>query len=286
MRRLLKEYIRMLLAEINMSDLTDVCYTGGSTHIMRTCKIDGENFYLKFSNEDLFHQGSHPSMQILIEYLAYAIYALYEGINIPNKIHLVFDRDQNKVGIATSPIKGKQGFHQYNPKFLAKMMSKGVYVDIFLANWDVIGTGTGNVFVDWDGAEQDDSGGLAPGSKMPTLTRMDPGGAITKRAMGGDKPFGDKVGELQTMTKQGFGAGNVYQYADLEEAASTFTSVSWEQIAGALDGVNNEVVSELKGQGYEKLLSQWTSDFSHIKGTMKNRYAEILKHIGWVESNH
>jgi hypothetical protein len=284
MRRLLKEYIRMLLAEINMSDVTDVCYTGGSTHIMRTCKIDGENFYLKFSDEDLF-EDSHPSMLILIEYLAYAVYALYAGINIPNKIHLVFDHDQKKVGIATSPIKGKQGFHQYDPKFLAKMMSKGVYVDVFLANWDVIGTGTGNVFVDWDGAEQDGAGGLAPGSKMPTLTRMDPA-AMTKRAMGGNKQFGNKVGELQTMMKQGFGAGNVYQYADLEEAASTFTSVPWGQIAGALDRVNNEVVSELKGQGYEDLLSQWASDFSHIKATMENRHAEILKHIGWVESNH
>jgi hypothetical protein len=268
MRRLLKEYIRMLLAEINMSDLTDVCYAGGSTHIMKTCKMGDDTFFLKFSEEGLF-EDVDPSLQILIEYLAYSVYALYAGINIPNKIHLVFDQGEKKVGLATSPVKGKQGFHQYDPKFLAKMMSKGVYVDVFLANWDVIGTGSGNVFVDGDSA-----------------TRIDPGGSMTFRAQGGRKKFGGDVGELQTMMKQGFGAGNYYQYADLEEAASTFTSVPWGQIAGALDGVNNEVVSELKGQGYDDLISQWASDFSHIKGTLANRHAEILKHIGWVESNH
>jgi hypothetical protein len=267
MKNLLREYIRSFLIEaIDVSDLTDVCYAGGSTHILQTCKIGGDEFFLKFSEPSLFY-NIDPSMQILTEYLAYAVYSLYEGVNIPDKIHLVYDQNELRVAIATSPARGKQGFTHIDPRRLAKMMSKGVYVDIFLANWDVIGTGTGNVFVDGD-----------------EVTRIDPA-AFNRRAQGGEKSFDSKVGELKTMTKAGFGAGNVYQYADLKEAAQTFKSVPWGQIAGKLDKINEEILSDLNVRGYDDLLNQWMASFKKYKNTLNERHKTILGNIGWVENN-
>ena len=79
--RLLRNLIReILVKEADISDAGDVCYTAGSTHVMKTCKIGKDKYFLKFSDDTLF-EGVDPSLQILIEYLAYRIYGLFSGIN-------------------------------------------------------------------------------------------------------------------------------------------------------------------------------------------------------------
>lgn len=265
LRRVIRE---MILREADISDVSDMCYTAGSTHLMQTCKIGGNKFFLKFSDEGYF-EGTDPSLQILIEYLAYRIYGLFSGITIPRP-ELVYDSTRRKVGLATTPASGKMALKVgTDPKFLAKMMTQGVYVDVFLANWDVIGTGSGNVFIDDERA-----------------TRIDPGGSLTFRAQGGrkGKAFGPKVGELSTMLKAGSGAGNVYKYADLKVAAKEFMSVSWPEIESEIDKVRNEVSSELERRGMEGLLRQWNDDVNYIKSTLSQRHSEVMDHANYILS--
>lgn len=256
----LKQIIReAILAEIDIEDVTDLCYTSGSTHVMRTCKIGGNKYFLKFSNEDLFRDFD-PSLQILIEYLAYKVYSLYSGVRVPD-FQLVYDAENKAVGLATSPAAGKSvSVYDMDPKFLAKMLSQGVYVDIFLANWDVVAPG--NVFVSKDKA-----------------TRIDPGGSMTFRARGGRKPaFGPKVGEFETMLKRGTDSGNVYSHADLKLAAKEFMSVRWKDISQMIDEVKKEISDELKSKGMPRLLQQWVDDVDLIKGILKQRHQEVVDH--------
>lgn len=252
------------LKEINIEKLNNICYSGGSTHIMKTCKIGEDEYYLKFSNEELFGK-TNPSLQILIEYLSYKIYSLYPEIKIP-KVELVWDKKNKKVGLASSKIKGKPGVY-INPDKLAKMLSAGVYVDVFLANWDVIGTGEGNIIVDKDQA-----------------TRIDPGGSLTFRAQGGrkGKKFDSKTKELSTMLKGNSGAGNVYQYADLKEAGKVFLNVSFEQIRQQMIEVNREIVGGLKENNLLGLLKEWKPDIISIAKILKERHREILNHIKFI----
>lgn len=260
--RLLRTLIReMLINEIDVSDVQDFCYAAGSTHVMQTCSIGGNKYFLKFSEEALFDDFD-PSLQILVEYLAYRIYGLYSGIKIPSP-ELVYDASKKRVGIATTPAKGKPALGRIDPEFLAKMLSQGVYVDAFLANWDVIGTGTGNIFADDESA-----------------TRIDPGGSLTFRAQGGrkGKAFSLKPSELETMLKQGSGAGNVYQYADLKIAAKEFLSVDWPKIESEINTVRDEVAEQLEQRDMSDLLSQWESDVDLIKSTLSKRHAEVKSH--------
>ena len=259
---LLRVLIREMINEVDVSELEDVCYTSGSTHVMQTCKIGKDKYFLKFSDEDLFDAGD-PSLQILIEYLAYRIYSLYSGINVPKPV-LVYDETRGKVGIATTPAHGKMALQaRMSPDFIAKMMSQGVYVDIFLANWDVIGTGSGNIFIDDEKA-----------------TRIDPGGSLTYRAMGGRKgqAFGSKVKELESMLKSGTGTGSVYQYSDLKVAAKEFLSVKWSEIENEILNVEKEVSDQLKKKNMKDLLSQWKEDVSHILVILKDRHVEVKDH--------
>jgi len=266
LRQLIRE---VLLSEIDSSQLADVCYTAGSTHVMKTCRIGRDKYFLKYSDDDLFEEGFDPSLQILIEYLAYRIYGLYAGIKIPS-VELVYDAPNKKVGIATSPLPGKQALKVgMKPQTIGKMMSQGVYVDIFLANWDVIGTGSGNVFVDDEIAYH-----------------LDPGGSLTFRAQGGrkGKTFNSKVGELRTMLSSGRGAAVYFQHADLETAAEEFLSVPWPRIESEIDTVRNEIAEDLENRHMERLLSQWQSDCDEIKSTLSQRYKEVEEHARHILS--
>ena len=258
----LRELIReAIISEIDIEQLGDVCFAAGSTHVMKTCKIGEDKYFLKFSDESLFDEGD-PSMQVLVEYLAYQVYALYKGISIP-KTELVYDRKNKKVGIATSAVKGKMALEDdIDFRKFGKMMSSGVYVDIFLANWDVIGTGSGNVIHD-----------------KGTATRIDPGGSLTYRAQGGRKgsKFNPNAGELKTMLGPK-GAGQVFQYADLVEAASTFFSVSWKQIESTLLKVGQDVSNELLSHGLKSLNDAWTQEVQDIVNILRGRHKEVTAH--------
>lgn len=262
--RLLKQMIQeVLLNEVDIEDLSNVCFTAGSTHVMKTCKIGKNKYFLKFSDEDLF-EGVDPSLQILVEFIAYRIYGLFSGIKIPTP-ELVYDAKKGRVGLATTPAKGKPALAiGTDPRYLARMMSLGVYVDVFLANWDVIGTGSGNVFVDKEDA-----------------TRIDPRASLTFRAQGvrKDQAYGPKAGELTSMLKKGMGAGNVYQYADLKAAADEFLTVGWPDIESEIDNVRNEVSEQLEEKAMADLLSQWNAEVDLIKGVLKKRHTEVKAHV-------
>jgi len=257
-----------ILAEIDIEDVGDVCFAAGSTHVMKTCSIGGDKYFLKFSDASLFDEGD-PSLQILVEYLAYKIYSLYKGVTIP-KVDLVYDRDGQKVGLASSAVKGKMaGDIRMDPKKLGKMLSAGVYVDIFLANWDVVGTGSGNVMV---------------GNK-DVATRIDPGGSLTYRAQGGRKgqKFGEKPGELKTMLDPSFGgSGNVFQYSDLKKAGMVFSSVPFGAVEHAIMETDEQVSDELRSHDMKKLLSAWKADVKLIAGVLRKRHTEVMAHVKYV----
>lgn len=264
LRRIIREAI---LSEVDIEEVSDMCYTAGSTHVMKTCRIGGDKYFLKFSDESLF-DGFDPSLQVLVEYLAYRIYGLYAGIRIPS-VELVYDRAKKRVGLATTPAKGKQALKVgTSPKVIGRMMSQGVYVDVFLANWDVIGTGSGNVFVDPEvGA-----------------TRIDPGGSLTFRAQGGrkGKSFSDRAGELETMLRSEKGAGLYYKHADLKAAAGEFLRVGWPQIDATITRVADEVSSELEQKGMTGLLGQWEADVEEIRSTLTARHDKVRDHAEYA----
>lgn len=257
-----------MLTEKNIKDLQNICYSDGSTHVMKTCKIGDQDYFLKFSEESMFDENVSPDLQILIEYLSYRIYALYAGINVPKDIHLIHDQDNGKVGLATSKVPGKPG-NKISREMLGNKMSEGVYVDILLANWDVIGQNIDNVLATDDG----------------NITRIDPGGALTFRAQGGrkGKSFSNNPGELQTMLEPSSGAGKIFKYSDLKKAAESFNSVSWQQIHSTIKDVDNEVSKELaSNESMQKLYSQWKQDVGEIEDKLKTRHVEISKNINNV----
>ena len=256
-----------ILNEIDIDDVNDIECTAGSTHLMNTCRIGGNEYYLKFSDEEMFSDVDiNPSLQILVEYLAYKIYALYRGINVPN-IDLVYDGKNLRVGIATSAIRGKSALKTLKHNDIAMKMSNGVYVDVLLANWDVIGTGSGNVISTGNGAY-----------------RIDPGGALTFRAKGERKGgrFSKEPTELHTMFDPDFsdtGAGTIYQYADLKRAAKEFMSVPWDMIENTINSVDENVTQELTNYSMKSLLKDWKRDVIEIKDKLKSRWNAIREHI-------
>lgn len=256
LRRLLET-----LDEVDVRDVKNLKRTEGSTHLMQTGTIDGVHHYIKFSDEGLF-DDVNPSLQPLVEFLAYNVYSLYPDVRIPQHIDLVFDKENERVGIATSAIKGRPALVALDPKTLGKKMSAGVYVDIFLANWDVVGTETGNVIIDDDAQE---------------IYRIDPGGSLTFRAQGGKKgsKFSPKAGELNTMLDPDFGSGQHFQFADLERSAENFMSVSWQQVSKRLRDINDYVTAELVKHDIEDLLEEWNVEFDEIASKLSERWKII-----------
>jgi hypothetical protein len=275
----LRRLIRSILLEINIDKLRGMKGTHGSTHEMNRAQIvdDEREFFVKFSDIDplLWSEGDpDPSMQCMSEYLAYRIYSLYPGVRIPSRIELVFDPEGQRVGLATAAVKGKMALGRVDPKNLAKQLQAGVYVDIFLANYDVIGTGTGNLLVSPEG----------------DVTRIDPGSSFKYRARGArpkDK-FNPRVGELETMLDPSFnygqGAGHVYQFADLKAAAREFLAVPWEKVAGTIDQVEAEVAAELAENGMSGLRKQWKAEVKDIKKVLVKRYGVVQEHARTVKA--
>lgn len=268
----MKNLIEDFINEINIERVQGIICAKGSTHIMKTCKIDDEEYYLKFSDSYNFFDFD-PSLQILIEYIAYSIYSLYPGINIPKKIHLVYDSEKEEIGIATSKVSGVMALKDSSKEEIGRGLSAGVFVDVLLANWDVVGTGTGNVI-----------------KNKEQYTRIDPGGSLTFRAQGGRKSqFNDQAWELQTMLSKDYGGSGLYfQYSDLKKAAITFAKVPWSKIENKIKAAEAEIVNEIKtlrSQNpalFSKLESQFIKDIQYILQTLKARYAVISNQVLFV----
>ena len=272
LRRMVREQLVVRtrrLAEADIEELSDICYFAGSTHTVATCKLRGDKYYLKFSDEDLFDY-TDPSLQVLIEYLAYRIYGLYTGVTIP-KPELVYDRAGKRVGLATTPAGGRP-ITSYDPERVkfGRAMSAGVYVDVFLANWDVVGTGTPNAFLD---------------DEKEVATRIDPGGSMTFRAQGGKKgaKFSKTAGELKTMLDPQFGgSGRIYQYSDLVLAGKEFLRVPWSKIQEEIIATEQDVTAKLVEKGLQRLADSWKEDVSVILDTLAARHVEVAAHAKMI----
>lgn len=247
------------------ADLRHVCNVAGSSHVLKTCKIGQDKFFLKFSEEDLFDNDTDPNLQVLVEFLAYRLYGLFPGVKIPGAIHLVADPDNKKVGLATQAVSGKHAGTMSSEK-LGKLMSAGVFVDIFLANWDALGVNNSNVIVASTGAH-----------------RIDPGGAMTFRAQGArkGKQFNSQASELETMMDPGFGgAGTVLQYSDAKEAAKAFLSVSWAQVANRIKETYDQGKQTVVEAGLDP--KGWLKEIIHITKVLKERHSVVSNHCKFV----
>lgn len=266
LRRIIRKEI---LREIDIGEVEGICMARGSTHVMNTCYIGGDRFHLKFSDESAeFSEATDPSLQILVEWLAYKIYSLYPGVDVPGRIELVYDRKNERVGIATSTVQGVAGY-EVRSKALAAGLSAGVYVDVFLANWDI--GNTSNIIV-------------RPEDERPV--RIDPGGALTFRARGSKKgrAFSDYPGELETMIAGSGAAADIFRHSDLKLAARTFVSVSWSRIESQISRCKDEVRGKLKEYGLDDLLSQWGDEIDQIEGKLRNRHREILRNVEFMKN--
>jgi hypothetical protein len=264
----LRALVRSMLSEVDIGEVEGICMAEGSTHIMNTCFIGGDKFHLKFSDEAAeFAPSTDPSLQILVEWLAYKIYSLYPGVDLPEKIDLVYDKARSRVGLATSSVPGRHG-RSLGRDVLAQGLSAGVYVDVFLANWDI--GNTANII-----ARSSDS----------KPVRIDPGGALTFRARGSRKgrAFGDYPGELETMISGNTAAADIFKYSDLRVAARTFSSVPWARIESQLVSCDDEINEKLTSYDLTDLLEQWNSDFNHIMRTLRNRHREILENVEFMK---
>ena len=257
------------LEEARMEDLTDVCYVAGSTHALATCKLDGDKYYLKFSQSYAFANPTDKSMQIGVEYLAYKIYQLYPS-NAPDGIEIVSDPKQQRIGLASREVKGVPG-RGVDFKKWVDSISGGAMVDIFLANWDV--RNTNNFVVDTD---------------TNIASRVDPGGALTFRAQGQRKGsrFSPQAGEIKTMMdpKMRGGAGFLLSEVDVKKAASAFLSVEWSQIFNAIGEAYTDVEKELINADLGDQVGAWKQEVLEILNKLETRHADVKDHCEYVMS--
>ena len=253
------------LLEISITDIEDQKSCVGSSHTLKTCKIKGDMFFVKFGADNLFDDINDANIQVGVEYLAYSVYKLYPGVDIPKSIHVVSDAAKGRVGLATQAVKGSGG-SSLSPRTLAKLLTAGVFVDVFIANWDI--ANMSNVIVTSD---------------QEKAVRIDPGGALTFRAQGGRKgsKFNVSAGELKTMLHPSYGgAGYVFQYADLAEAARTFMPVPWSSVEAALKEAGSYVATEFANAGLST--DAWEEEVANITSILKVRHAVVTKHCEFV----
>lgn len=251
-----------LLNEIDIEDVGESCWAQGSTHELSTCTIGGDKFYLKFSDA-WFFESDDPSLQILNEYLSYQIYKQFPAASTPGRVELVYDRNNQRVGLASLAVRGGGG-RRMTAKQLAALLSAGVYVDIFLANWDI--SNTDNIIIS---PEEDKA------------TRIDLGGNLDFRAQGKrkGKMFGDEPGELNTMLPtSGSRITDIFDGADLRAAAQSFLETPWAAISNAINQTHDQIASELTERGMTKLAGEWDAYVKHVGPILAKRHKVVAAH--------
>jgi hypothetical protein len=264
--------------QFNEAKMSDFCFSATSkmapksTHDLQTCRMGDDQYFLKFSDSWEFANPSHKSLQIGVEYLAYKIYELYPS-NIPEKIHVVSDPKEKRIGLATSAVSGETGRnlrYDFPAEKWVKSISGGAMVDVFLANWDV--SNTSNFIVNKDTA---------------TATRVDPGGSLTFRARGskkinprtGEPLFTGDALELDSMMNPNRqGAGWLLSQVDMKQACEAFLSVDWPAIGGAIQEAFSDVAEELKNAGLGDQLPDWQAEIVEITQTLKSRHDVVRQH--------
>lgn len=269
--------LKQILKEVSLSALQDIrsCDAGG-THQVQTCRMGDESFYLKFGGwgDDSIEQQQEYNYQIGVEFIAYELYKLF-GLKTPKTIHVVSDPRNKRLGLATSnAAAGGQRWPRENPTpAMRKSLTAGMFVDMFLANWDVK---TANLFQSGDDA-----------------VRIDPGGALTFRAQGARKgnAFSDKPSEIRTMhpvhgtDPRPNRAAKLYDVSYLKLAAQTFAAVSKEQISQTIDTAARAVQDELVEAGMTgNSLDEWNHIVQEIKSKLSNRYDAVLSSVEFIEA--
>ena len=269
LRHLIRE---ILLNEIDIEEVGEACWVAGSTHTLSTCTIGGDKFYLKFSDISMDYDGSDPSLLALNEYLAYKIYKLFPGAKTPSRIEIVYDRTNKKAAVATSAVPGRHGM-SIPPSELAKLLTAGVYVDIFMSHWDI--SNRANLVVSPEG---------------DSVTRIDPAGTMGKRAQGRDKgaAFSDNPTELHSMLPTSDQRiTNIYVGADLREAAESFLGVPWSDILGTIETTYQQVFDDLNERGMTTLTREWNAYVDRITPILANRHHIVSAHCRHImETGH
>lgn len=262
LRQLIRE---TLLNEIDIEEVGESCWARGSTHEMSTCTIGGDKFYLKFSDVKFFRQSADdPSLQILNEYLSYQIYKLYPDASTPSRIELVYDKSGERVGLASSAVPRGGEEKLTTIEQLGSLLSAGVYVDIFLANWDI--SNPANIIIS---------------PEADKATRIDLGGNLDFRAQGARKGafFSGEAGELETMMPHGPNSKTpIFTGVDLRVAANTFLSVPWPAIARVINQTHERVLNDLNDRGMQSLADEWNSYVLHVAPILAKRYRTVKMH--------
>ena len=189
----------------------------------------GERLYVKFyQNPD----------QARAEFVANA---LYEKLGIPAPRSTVFEMN-GRVAVASREIPGAEGTDAAAQRASPDVRS-GFVVDAYLANWDVVGLVHDNIVRGADGR----------------MHRVDNGGSLTFRAMGGPKDFSpDDIPELKNMLNPAYAAGRVFNglteaemRAQAEHLVNALTPENIDEIiaASGLTGKQADAIrSGLKGR--------------------------------------
>jgi hypothetical protein len=245
--------------------------TGDGTNDVHRCG----DYYIKFPGFAYELDDIPPDLQLIVEHLAYRLYARF-GVKVPASF-LVHNGTQ--FGLAVRRVGGphlgsqlrSRGWDLEQAAVLgtARDLFGGFYVDVLLANWDVVGLTGDNLILGPDG-----------------MYRIDPGGALTFRARGDRKgdAFGDDPGELTTMKDPRYGtAGRVFgrmSAAQEHHAAEVFRAVAWPQLQAALEETCREACAEvqkLEQRDREALAGAVLREFEHISRKLKSRYEAVRR---------
>ncbi len=178
------------------------------------------------------------------EYLAYRFYQL---ANIDTPIYKLMNKD-GKCVIGSKCIKLSN-----IPKSDYPKLWSGFALDAWLANWDVIGADHDNVMKGTDG----------------TVYRVDLGGSLLYRAMGGKKILTNDVIELNTMRDK---STNMNAWTVFKDIPS---DVLFSSIQNVLTKITPSKIDELVG----KYGPKDTNENSKLKHTLKSRleYYKAIK---------
>jgi ADP-ribose pyrophosphatase YjhB (NUDIX family) len=209
---------------------------------------DGDAFYVKVAKSDL-----HAKNEALAA-------KFYTRAGIRNATQELVKLGTGKLGTASPLVPGAksdlQSRIQNNDKEYLDDLREGFAVDAWLANWDVAGLAYDNVVTDENGDP----------------VRVDPGGALLFRAMGGEKGslFGESVGEWNSMRDPSRQAGEIF--ADMTDAQ---LKASARKVAAFSDEEINEIVDSVQLNDIEK---------EQLSSTLKARRDDIIKRAGLDES--
>lgn len=253
----------------------DIDISGSSHDISKYKDSSGTVYYVKSPNAYLYEYHSDSELHILVEYLAYEIYKMF-GVRVPF-VDLYIDSD--KLMIASKETIGDHVRFESLPQY--KDFVTGFAVDIFLANWDVAGSGaiTGNLIFDDEG----------------NVTRIDPGGSLTFRARGKKKgdSFSKDVGEINSMTdEEKSPVANAYNAHEelIEKSISNFVKMSWNRLKTTLDNFNDKniispIQEHMSDTTAKRILNNWESEYSEIINKLQSRYRFMEKIHSMLEGN-